>query len=222
VTRARMVALFVALPMLGACGGPPPVKSVVSIAKLDCADCGVALARSLSGQRGVDRSSFDRRRAEVKVLAEPGVDVLALAQQLSAGEKYELVAGAGKGSYLPPPPIPAGLDVASIARDGADVPDLASHRVQGKVTVMEFGAAWCEPCKLVDQHMVAVLQKRADVAYRKLDVGDWDTPLAKHYLGDAPALPFLVVFGKDGARVDEFGKLDLPRLDRALAKGAGE
>jgi thiol-disulfide isomerase/thioredoxin len=213
---------LLALGLLVACAGRPPVKSVVSLARLDCADCGVELAKALSGQPGVERTHFDRRRAEVKVLASPEVDVLALARSLSKGEEFELVPGEGKGSYLPPPPIPDGLDVAWIAKDGVDVADLASHRAAGKVTVMEFGAAWCEPCKKVDEHMVSILQKRGDVAYRKLDIGDWDTPLAKHYLEGAPALPFLVVFGKDGARVDAFGKLDLARLDRAIAKGAGE
>lgn len=218
----RTFVAFALWMLTTGCAPHPPIKTVVSIAKLDCADCGVELAKALSREPGVERTAFDRRRAEVKVLAAPEVDVLAAARRLSAGEAYALVAGPGRGGYLPPKPIPEGLDVAWIARDGADVADLASHRVSGKVTVLEFGAAWCEPCKVVDEHMVAVLQKRDDVAYRKLDVGDWDTPLAKHYLGEAPALPFLVVYGKEGGRVDAFGKLDLKRLDRAIAMGASE
>lgn len=213
--------VFGALAIVVACGpATPPARTVLSLARLDCSECGLELAKKLSSSPGVARTRFDRRRAEVIVEAAPGIDVFAAAKALSSSEDYELVAGAGKGSYLPPPAIPEGLDVAWSAKDGVDVPDLAALRVADKVTVMEFGAVWCEPCKAVDAHMVEVLRKRPDVAYRKLDIGDWDTPLAKHYLGDAPALPYLVVFGKDGARVDAFGRLDLARLDAAIERGA--
>lgn len=212
---------FILLLFLMNCAPSPTVapRTVVSVAKLDCADCGVQLAQLLAQKPGVRRTRFDRRRAELVVLAEPGFDVLKLARELSRDEKYELLLGPGKGSYLPAAPMPAGLDVAWVARDGLDVADLGAHRVAEKVTVMEFGAVWCEPCRAVDRHMVSVLERRGDIAYRKLDIGDWDSALAKHYLGDAPALPFLVVFGKDGSRVDAFGRLDLVRLDRAIAEG---
>ena len=195
-------------------------RTVVSLAKLDCADCGLKLAHDIAARPGVQQARFDRRRSELVVLAEPGFDVLAAARELAKGEAYELVLGAGQGSYLPAPPIPSELDVVWLVRDGADLADLASHRATDKVTVMEFGAVWCEPCRAVDAHMVALLGSRKDVAYRKLDVGDWDSALARHHLVGASALPFIVVFGKDGRQVDSFGGLDLARLDRAIAAGA--
>jgi thiol-disulfide isomerase/thioredoxin len=217
---ARSLILSVLL-VLGGCSpsstGAP--RTVVSLAHLDCSDCGLELARAMSKHPGVVRTRFDRRRSELVVQADASVDVLALAKSHARDEKYELVLGPGKGSYLPMVTVPPGLDVAFIAKDGVDVADLASHRVAGKVTVMEFGAPWCEPCRKVDEHMVAVVAKKSDVAYRKLDIGEWDTPLAKHYLSEAEALPYLVVFGKDGARIDAFGKLDLARLERAIAAG---
>ncbi|MBM4376099.1 MAG: thioredoxin family protein [Deltaproteobacteria bacterium] len=214
-----VLACWVALG-IAACGpSVPRVRSVVSLAKLDCAECGQNLALKLSESSGVLRTRFDRRRAEIVVEADSGVDVLAAARALSKPDEYELILGAGQGSYRPESPIAEGLDVVTIARDGADVPALEAHIVAGKVTVMEFGAPWCGPCKLVDQHMAKVLAARADVAYRKLDIGEWDTPLAKRYLGSAPALPYVVVFSKDGKEVDAFGRLDLTRLDRALGAG---
>jgi hypothetical protein len=48
------------------------------------------------------------------------------------------------------------------------VPDLAPHRVRGKVTGVDFSAIWCEPCRKLDEHMMATVQRRPDVAYRKL------------------------------------------------------
>jgi hypothetical protein len=69
--------------------------------------------------------------------------------------------------------------------------------------------------------MLAVVQARTDVAYRKLDVGDWDIPFGARYLKDVPALPYVVVFDKGGARVDAISGLDVKRVDAAIAKGSG-
>jgi hypothetical protein len=65
-----------------------------------------------------------------------------------------------------------------------------------------------------------VLGVRKDVAYRRLDVGDWDTPLAKHYLANVAQLPYVVVYDRRGAAIDRITGVDLARLDRAIAKGS--
>jgi hypothetical protein len=64
-----------------------------------------------------------------------------------------------------------------------------------------------------------VLGRRKDVAYRKLNVVDWDSPLAKRYLSRVPDLPFVVVYGPDGRRLGEVSGLHIDRLD-ALLGGA--
>ncbi len=217
--------LFCALALaglVGACASiAKPVKTtVLSLAQLDCGECGKQLAKKLAEQDGVYRAKFDLRRAELSVESGPSVDVLAEARRLSHDEKFELVLGAGQGRYLDPPPVPPAADVAWIAQNGEDVADLAAHRVRGKVTVIDFGAAWCEPCRQLDEHVIAIAATRSDLAYRKLDIGDWDTPLAKHYLERVPALPYVIVYGKSGHQIDAFSRLDLKRLDRAIEDGA--
>jgi hypothetical protein len=68
--------------------------------------------------------------------------------------------------------------------------------------------------------MAKLLVDRKDVAYRKLDIGDWDTPLAQRYLKSVPALPFVMVFGANKVKVEEIAGLDLARVDKAIAKAA--
>lgn len=217
-----VVAAGLALAGCGAAGPPADARtSVVSLVGLDCSSCGVDLARKLSKRDGVYSARFDRRRAELVVIAAPTFDVLAAAKQDRSKDPFELVLGAGQGSYIPWKEPPPGADVKTIAEDGVDVPDLAPHLVAGKVTVMEFGAPWCEPCRALDEHLLGVLQSRPDVAYRKLDVGDWDTPLGTRYLKGVAALPYVIVFDKAGAEVDAISGLDVKRIDAAIAKGAG-
>ena len=107
----------------------------------------------------------------------------------------------------------------TIVTEGKDIPDLKPYLAAGKVTVVDFSAIWCEPCRKLDEHMAKILGGRSDVAYRKLDVGDWDTPLAKRYLRSVAALPYVIVYGTKGAKVGEIAGLDLGRVDQAIDQG---
>lgn len=118
------------------------------------------------------------------------------------------------------PPLPKDADVQFVSTMGEDVPSLDPHVAPGKVTVFDFYAPWCGPCRNVDAHVYALLGTRSDVALRKLNVMSWETPLAKRYMEKVSSLPYVVVYGRDGKRVREISGLDLAGLDAAIAEGA--
>jgi thiol-disulfide isomerase/thioredoxin len=197
--------------------------TVLSFPDLDCSDCGEEMAKALVQSEGIHKTAFDKRKVELTVIADPNVDVLVLAQQNKpADEDWHLVLGAGKGRYLPWKKAPDGADVKQVATDGEDVPDLSVHLVPGKVTVVDFSAKWCDPCRKLDEHVLGIVEKRSDVAYRKLDVGDWDTPLGTRYLKGVNELPYVLIFDKAGKQVEAITGLHLDRFDAALARASGE
>jgi thiol-disulfide isomerase/thioredoxin len=118
--------------------------------------------------------------------------------------------------FSPPEAAPEGADVQTIAHAGEDVAALEPFCAPGKVTVFDFYASWCPPCRKVDRHLYEQQRERG-FAIRKLDVGTWSSPLAKHWLGEVRDLPYTVVYSAGCKRVAAVSGGDLPAIDRALA-----
>lgn len=191
----------------------------ISVQNVDCGGCGEEVAEAIAKQPGVYAARFDRTLVELTVQYDAGA--ADSAGFFAAIEKhgFEGSEGPGQGAYVPSVEFPEGLDVAFISKEGEAV-TLRKHLAAEKVTVFDFYAPWCKPCREVDRHMKELLERRGDVALRKLNVVDWESELAAQYMQGIAELPYVIVYGKNGKRVDAITGLNLEALDEAIAKGS--
>lgn len=104
---------------------------------------------------------------------------------------------------LPPPAGEvAGLDIQSAIVDGHYEPP-GSLIVPGKVTILDYGASWCHPCQdLFIDLLWLLLEEFPNVAIRKVDIVDWDLPMATRYLSNkTDKLPYVEIYNEQGELV---------------------
>jgi len=101
-----------------------------------------------------------------------------------------------------PPADWSGLDEREVGNAGALV-SLAPE--PGKLTVFDFWADWCVPCGELDHELAEVARRHpADVAVRKVQVIDTDSPAWKAYLDPGGFnLPHVVLYDRAGKLVWE-------------------
>ena len=212
MVRSFLIALLLATPTLARADR----TQVYSVQGADCASCAEDIKGKLKKIKGIKKVDFDKHAVELTVQMADGVSDQAVLRAIArSGKDIKGIVGGGQGAYLPVPEFPAGTDVQLLTRDGSAVGPLEKLAVPAKYTVFDVFAEWCGPCRMVDERLREVVTQRRDIAIRKLNVRDFDTPLALELGSRFETLPYVVVITPKGKRFDVVGT-DFEALDKAL------
>jgi thioredoxin 1 len=180
--------------------------------------------------QGIKRISFDPQTVAITmrdhtllngklVVLENGVltvDVAnGLPRQVAAAEVDDLTTSStsaeAPGKPTPPPfrPAPAPVSVSD-SRPQARGSIRPEH---GKITIVDFYADWCGPCRRMGPILEKIAEENSHVVVQKVNV-DKHPDLAKEY--KATAIPHIIIYDKQGGEVDTVIGADEQRVRKAV------
>jgi len=84
--------------------------------------------------------------------------------------------------------------ISTIVKDGEDV-NLKEHAVKGSVTVFDFYADWCGPCKNLTPKLEEFVKKNKNVYLRKINIKTWGSAVSKKY--SIKSIPSIWIYDKN-------------------------
>ena len=77
--------------------------------------------------------------------------------------------------------------------------DLSKYLVPGSVTIVDFYADWCGPCKELSPTLEQIARTDPEVALRKIDIINWESAVAKQY--KVSSIPRVEIYSRAGKLV---------------------
>ena len=88
------------------------------------------------------------------------------------------------------------------------------------MTIFDFYADWCAPCRLYSPKLERLVLEFPNLALRKVDMVSWESDLAKQLTKEyrLPALPFTLVFDEKGKLIGRIEGNEIEQVKSVLKK----
>ena len=98
---------------------------------------------------------------------------------------------------------------------GAQV-DINKHLALGSVTVVDFYADWCGPCRQLSPSLEQMARSDPDIALRKVDIVNWRTAVVQQF--NIHSIPQVNVYNRGGSLVGTVNGADIDTIKRYVAQ----
>jgi thioredoxin 1 len=98
---------------------------------------------------------------------------------------------------------------------GAQV-DINQHLAVGNVTVVDFYADWCGPCRQLSPGLEQMARSDPEIALRKIDIVNWKTAVVRQY--NINSIPQINVYNRDGRLVGTVVGADIDKVKSYVAQ----
>jgi thiol-disulfide isomerase/thioredoxin len=107
-----------------------------------------------------------------------------------------------------------GQTIELIAR-GQQV-DIKQHLALGNVTIIDFYADWCVPCRQISPLLEQLARSDPEIALRKIDMVYWNSPVTKQY--NIHSIPHVQIYGRRGQLVGKISGVDPNLVQKYVAQ----
>src|SRR5438034_5500277 len=88
-----------------------------------------------------------------------------------------------------------------IVSNGGQQVDLPSLMAPGKITIVDFYAEWCGPCRRISPQLEQLAKTDPDVILLKIDVVNWNTPVIRQF--GITSVPNMRVLDRSGKQLGD-------------------
>jgi thioredoxin 1 len=103
----------------------------------------------------------------------------------------------------------------TVISHGAQV-DINQHLALGNVTVVEFYADWCGPCRRLSPSLEQMATSDPEVALRKIDIVNWRTAVVQQF--NIHSIPQVNIYNRSGQLVGTVVGVDFEQVKRYVAQ----
>ena len=104
---------------------------------------------------------------------------------------------------------------SEVISHGAQV-DINQHLALGNVTVIEFYADWCGPCRRLSPSLEQMASSDPEIALRKIDIVNWRTPVAQQF--NVHSIPQVNIYNRAGDLVGTVMGADVDKVRSYVAQ----
>lgn len=161
-----------------------------------------ANAAAYSAQQAAAQDAFQKQQQDLR---------RKLAEEAQKTEQNRARAAA---AYAAARRQPVGQSIEVISH-GAQV-DITEHLALGNVTIVDFYADWCGPCRQISPVLEQMAQSDPEIALRKIDIVNWNAAVARQY--NVRSIPQVQIYDRAGNLVGTVNGADAEGVQRYVAQ----